>query len=149
MSYSAKPSRRRWAGQWEKGLPLDLTRYGGGYAIDTHTHDPGDGVEERFLYWYEGTELGTVWVDGTAQVWYFFRQADGCYKLTNDTGPYLTCLPGDSVLTMQPDVDGSNHSHWKPVKANVENVNNTPRNYYPMSAKYASSNCFAATNDVL
>ena len=122
-----------WCGQAvvsRDSLPLDLTRYGGGYAIDTHTHDPGDGVEERFLYWYEGTELGTVWVDGTAQVWYFFRQADGCYKLMNDTGLFLTCEPGDSILTMRPDVDGSKHNHWKPVKANVENINNTPRNYY-------------------
>lgn len=122
-----------WSGQAvvsRDSLPLDLTRYGDGYAIDTHTHDPGDGVEERFLYWYEGTELGTVWVDGTAQVWYFFRQADGCYKLMNDTGLFLTCEPGDSILTMHPDVDGSNQNHWKPVKANVDNISNTPRNYY-------------------
>lgn len=118
------------AGMKEKGLPLNLIPYGNGYAIDTHMHDPGDGVEERFLYWYEGAELGTVWIDGNAQVWYFFRQADGCYKLMNDTGLFLTCEPGDSLLTMRPDVEGSNRGHWKPVKANVENINNTPRDYY-------------------
>ena len=112
------------------GLPLDMTRYGNGYVIDTHEYDPGDGVDERYLYWYEGAELGTVWIDGNAQVWYFFRQADGCYKLMNDTGLFLTCEPGDSLLTMRPDVDDSNKGHWKLIKANVETVSNVPRDYY-------------------
>ncbi len=113
-----------------KGLPLDLTRYGNGYVIDTHEFDPGDGVDERYLYWYEGAELGTVWIDGNAQVWYFFRQADGCYKLMNDTGLFLTCEQGDSLLTMQPDADDSSRGHWKLIKANVKEVSNEPRDYY-------------------
>lgn len=114
----------------KEGLPLDLTRYGNGYVIDTHEYDPGDGVDERYLYWYEGAVLGTVWIDGNAQVWYFFQQEDGCYKLMNDTGLFLTCEPGDSLLTMQPDTNDSKKGHWKLIKANVKEVSNEPREYY-------------------
>ena len=124
-------------GLWEaqaavkpKGLPLDLTRYGDGYVIDTHEYDPGDGVDERYLYWYEGAEFGTAWIDGNAQVWYFFRQSDGCYKMMNDTGLFLTAAEGDSLLTMHPDDSLSNRNHWKLIKANVTEVSNEPRDYY-------------------
>ena len=87
-------------------------------------------MDERYLYWYEGAERGTAWIDGNAQVWYFFRQSDGCYKMMNDTGLFLTCDRGDSLLTMRPESACLNRNHWKLIKANVKEVSNEPRDYY-------------------
>ena len=100
----------------EKGMKLDLTACGKGYLIDTHEYDPGDGVEERFLNFYDVIVGTWAWINVNAQVWYFQKQPDGCYKMCNDSQLYLTYDGKERTLKMLPDDKTSNRNHWKVVR---------------------------------
>lgn len=124
-------------GPWEtmatlgtKGVLFDVIRCGGGYIIDSHEYDPGDGLVERYFNfnYFKENEGYVSWIDGHTQVWYFIPQEDGTYKLTTDGEQFLTYDTESPYLQMLP--EGSGYSNrWRIIKRSKQAIPTTPSHY--------------------